>query len=58
VELRIVDDGRGLDPKSVQSDGLGMLTMRERANLLGAKLAVESQPGAGTTVRVEAPLSD
>ncbi|MBA2492783.1 MAG: ATP-binding protein [Gammaproteobacteria bacterium] len=58
VELRIVDDGTGFDPKSVQSDGLGMLTMRERAHLLGARLAVESPPGAGTTVRVEAPLND
>jgi len=58
VELRVIDDGTGLDPKSAQSDGLGMLTMRERAHLIGARLAVDSKPGVGTTVRIEAPLND
>jgi signal transduction histidine kinase len=32
--------------------------MRERAELVGAELEVDSRPGAGTTVRVSVPVSD
>lgn len=35
--------------------GLGLIAMQERARDLGAELSVESQPGRGTTVRVELP---
>jgi len=50
VILSIVDDGRGFDPTSVEAGHVGLLTMRERAALIGANLAVESGPGAGTRV--------
>jgi signal transduction histidine kinase len=36
----------------------GITGMRERAELLGGRLEIRSQPGVGTTVRLEAPLSD
>jgi signal transduction histidine kinase len=53
VALRIKDDGRGFDLQAVEdSGGMGLLTMRERAEQLGALLTIRSQPGAGTTVRV------
>jgi signal transduction histidine kinase len=42
------------DPRS----GFGLHGMRERAELVGAELEVDSRPGAGTTVRVSVPLSD
>ena len=35
----------------------GLMGMHERAELAGARLAIESAPGAGTTVRVEVPTS-
>lgn len=35
--------------------GLGLVAMRERARDLGAELAVESEPGSGSRVRVELP---
>lgn len=55
VTLLVRDDGCGFDPTApqIQSKRLGLTSMRERAEALGAKLAVESAPGAGTTVRVE-----
>lgn len=58
LELELSDDGAGFDAKSPLGHGLGMLTMRERAQLIGARLTVESLPGKGTTIRVEAPLYD
>jgi signal transduction histidine kinase len=38
--------------------GFGLHGMRERAELIGAELEVDSRPGAGTTVRVSVPVSD
>jgi len=52
VELCISDDGVGFDPDSVSSDRLGLGSMRERAQLLGANLRIESKPGYGTRVTV------
>ena len=52
--LEIADDGVGFDPtKASERGGLGLRGMEERASGLGGRLAVESKPGEGTTVRVE-----
>lgn len=55
LRLRIVDDGRGFDVGWAQSrqGRYGLSTMRERAELLGGSLHVESVPGKGTTIIVE-----
>jgi len=52
VQLRITDDGRGFDPSALAPESLGLGIMRERAANIGATLHVDSQPGAGTEVRV------
>jgi signal transduction histidine kinase len=56
VRLSVSDDGVGFDPSSPQVRGrhLGLTSMLERAELLGGDLHVESAPGAGATVWVEA----
>ena len=51
VILEVADNGRGFEPAATRSDGMGLLTMRERAEKLGGRLSVESAPGAGTTVK-------
>jgi two-component system, NarL family, sensor histidine kinase UhpB len=51
LQLELRDDGRGFDVGAA-ADGAGLRGMRERAVLIGAMLAVESSPGAGTTVRL------
>ena len=58
VWVEIEDDGKGFDPGAVQPDGeslrgVGLLGMRERAELLGGRLTIESAPGEGTRVKVE-----
>jgi two-component system sensor histidine kinase DegS len=58
--LRVSDDGVGFDlvkaarrPRSV-----GLLAMRERAELIGAALLIQSSPGQGTTVTLLVPVRD
>ena len=56
VFLEIADDGVGFDAATRDlSSGLGMITMRERAQAIGGHKYTESQPGAGTRVRVTVP---
>jgi signal transduction histidine kinase len=55
VAAVIEDDGAGFDP-SDPGEGVGLLGMRERLALVGGRLQVESQAGAGTTVVLEVPL--
>jgi len=52
--LEITDDGKGFDLATAEDGGgFGLRTMAERAARMGGTLAVESQPGKGTRVRVE-----
>jgi signal transduction histidine kinase len=55
--LTVADDGRGFDASAPMLRGrrLGLTSMEERAAELGGRLAVQSRPGEGTTVRLEAP---
>ncbi len=54
VWVEVADDGRGFDAE-LAAGGVGLDAMRERARAIGAALAVESEPGQGTRVRVRAP---
>jgi signal transduction histidine kinase len=56
LELLVVDDGKGFDPLEVARGGTGLRIMRFRAQLVGGYLAVESRPGAGTTLRCRCPV--
>ncbi|HRV95055.1 MAG TPA: sensor histidine kinase [Anaerolineae bacterium] len=53
VSLLVQDDGRGFKPQPIdQTEHFGLAGMRERAQLAGGQLAIESQPGRGTTIRL------
>lgn len=57
--LRIADDGIGFSPEEVSgaTDGhFGLLGMRERAQRLGATLALDGAVGKGTTITLDIPL--
>lgn len=56
VDLVIEDDGRGFDPTQVPGDRHGLVGMRERIDLVGGSLRVESEPGGGTRIEVTVPL--
>ena len=57
LTLTISDDGVGFDAAGTVSTGLGLTSMRERVEALGGTLAIQSHPGAGTTVAIEVPTS-
>jgi signal transduction histidine kinase len=59
VRAIIEDDGRGFEPASMDAADrrLGLYGMRERAELLGGNLTIESEPGRGTSLFVEIPLA-
>jgi signal transduction histidine kinase len=61
IELVIRDNGMGFDLEKILSlkgfkGGLGLSSMRERAELSGGKFMIESTQGKGTTVRASWPL--
>ena len=62
VTLDVRDDGTGFDPAAVAAaepgpgGGFGLTAMRERVEGLAGTLAIESEPGAGTTISVSLPL--
>ncbi|MDP1611460.1 MAG: PAS domain-containing protein [Sulfuritalea sp.] len=57
VTLLVDDDGIGFDPqalgKTTHTGGLGILTMKEMAELSGGSFTLESAPGTGTRIKVE-----
>ena len=62
LEISVEDDGRGFDPEIVVHDetgrGVGLVSMRERAELLGGNFSIESGPGLGCRVLLSIPLEE
>ncbi len=55
--MEITDNGQGFNVSELQyHEGLGLKSMRERAEGVGGRLCVESSPGEGTRVKLEIPL--
>jgi signal transduction histidine kinase len=62
LRLTVEDDGRGFEPEaalkaSARRQAWGLLGIQERVALVGGSCVIESQPGSGTTVRVDVPLT-
>ena len=55
LRMIVTDDGVGFDPDApeLRSRSLGLTSMEERARELGARLGIDSAPGAGTTIDLE-----
>jgi signal transduction histidine kinase len=59
IELTITDDGCGFDLEAVRRDGegLGLVSIEERAHAIGGDVQIVTGPGAGTTIRVRCPAA-
>ena len=62
VNLAVRDDGVGFDPVTAhgggaQGESFGLLGIQERAELLGGRAEIRSQPGHGTTIRAWFPIA-
>jgi PAS domain S-box-containing protein len=58
IGLSVSDQGRGFDPQQLRAmTGYGLLSIRERIELLGGRVKIRSAPGEGSTVLVIVPNS-
>ena len=55
--LEVEDDGKGFDARDRRTNRLGLLGIRERAQLAGGSADIDSRAGGGTCVRVRVPLA-
>jgi signal transduction histidine kinase len=55
VELTVTDDGRGFDPRGLDTGRLGLAGISERVRLLGGVVEIETNLGSGTTIRATLP---
>jgi signal transduction histidine kinase len=59
LHIEIEDDGKGFDPQNIakrERRPFGLMGMRERVEILGGTLHIDSAPGEGTRFRIEVPL--
>lgn len=61
LHCRIRDDGVGFDPAALSrasKNALGIIGIRERLNVLGGSLEIQSAPQQGTELKIEVPVED
>lgn len=57
LSLKVRDDGRGINTdEALAPDSLGLLGMRERAQMVGGNFTVYGKPGEGTTAEARIPM--
>ena len=60
IETKIHDNGKGFDMqrrlRATRASRLGLIGMRERLEMVGGSLRIESEPSRGTTIHAELPF--
>ena len=57
IQLTVSDLGVGFDPQdAIHRRGLGLISMRERMQLVSGEISINSQPGSGTTIHARVPF--
>lgn len=60
LKLTVEDRGRGFDPRSIapsKNGGFGLWSIRQRMDVIGGSISLDSAPGRGTRVYLTAPMS-
>jgi PAS domain S-box-containing protein len=58
IHLTVSDSGAGFDSEAAKKGrGLGLISMKERLNLVNGSLSIDSRPKSGTTIHARVPLS-
>ena len=58
LQLQVSDDGRGFETDNVNDDRMGLVGIFERAELVGARATVDSEPGRGTRLNIKLAAID
>jgi signal transduction histidine kinase/ABC-type uncharacterized transport system substrate-binding protein len=58
LSLSSCDEGIGFDPDSLETSGLGILSMQGRARLLAGNFEIHAKPGKGTRIEAWVPLDE
>ena len=58
MRLSVTDDGVGFAPDAVPRGHLGLIGMRQRVDLVGGELRVESRAGKGTLIEASVPAPE
>lgn len=56
-DMSISDNGQGFTIEKVKQTGIGLQNIRERASVLGAELAIKSEPGQGSIINLKIPIN-
>jgi len=56
VVVTVSDEGDGFDLDAATGEGHGLVTIRERLELVGGRCEIQTAPGEGTRVTLSAPL--
>lgn len=57
VKLAVSDNGIGFDPAAIlKTSGLGLKIIRERVEMLGGKMDIDSAPGHGSSISIQVPI--
>ena len=56
--LEVRDNGRGFDPTVRKEKSFGLVSIRERALMLGGEVEISSEPGRSTAIRVHIPINN
>jgi len=57
VRLKIQDNGIGFNPEILTKNRFGLISMRERARLLGGSIEIRGEKGQGTYLEVTIPIN-
>ena len=57
IHLKVHDSGVGFDPKTT-TNGLGLMSARERVKMVKGNVSIDSQPNAGTTIHACVPIQN
>lgn len=58
INIMISDDGIGFDSGEVEEDKYGLISMKERCELLGGAIEIKSAPNKGTVIKIVLPLKE
>jgi two-component system sensor histidine kinase DegS len=56
INILVSDDGIGFDNREIDEEKYGLISMKERCNLLGGSINIESEVNKGTIIKVRLPI--